>query len=314
MLFDANVGMNDVLNQIIWMSSVSDIMDTLIATGVGAVIFVVLFGVVQCFFGYKVFRFELGVLGAAGLGLATYMGCRFLLHYSGGKLIAWTAFAAFMGAGMLFTVSAIIVFLTTLVGTTIALVLGSTANGWDMLPQVILVLALGAAVISVIFYRHVIIIGNVIIGAGMIGLIINSLFESALMGTVIGVLFGICGLVTQYWMYISGNRKRREREQEEEVAELAKQTRVVDDTITGVPQVESTDINYAELFPSQQEVEQKLILQDVGLKPREIEEQLERTREAVHTATSTVTAMETAAVSETGTISAGELRSKMKRL
>lgn len=296
MLFDANVGMNDVLNQIIWMSSISDIVNTLIATGVGAVIFVVFMGVIQCFFGYKVFRFELGLLGAAGLGAAAYLGCRFLLHYTGGKLIAWTAFAAFMGAGMLFTVSAIIVFLMTLAGTTIALMLCSSANGWDMLPQVILVLAFAAAVVSILFYRHVIIISNVILGAGMIGLIMSGLFDSSFFGLLIGIVFGVFGLVTQYWMYIAGNRKRRAKEQAEEAEELAKNTKVMDDTIEGVPKAETTEINFAEMFPSQQEVEQKLILKDAGLKPREVKEQ------------------ETAAVSESGTISIGELRSKMKKL
>ena len=126
---DTNVGMEDLLNQIIWTNSIPDIVNMLISMGASVVIVLVLFGVVQCFFGYKVFRFELGFLGAAAMGTATYLGCRFLLHYTGGRLIGWTAFAAFMGAGMLFTVSAIIVFLTTLLGTTVGLMLASNANG-----------------------------------------------------------------------------------------------------------------------------------------------------------------------------------------
>ena len=69
---DTNVGMEDLLNQIIWTNSIPDIVNMLISMGASVVIVLVLSGVVQCFFGYKVFRFELGFLGAAAMGTATY--------------------------------------------------------------------------------------------------------------------------------------------------------------------------------------------------------------------------------------------------
>lgn len=269
MLMEANIKLEDLLNQIVWMSSASDIVDTIIGMGAPVVIGLLLFGVLQCFFGYKLFRFELGLIGGSCFGVAAYLGCRFLLHYAGWKLIGWTAFAAFMGAGMLFTVSGIIVFLFTLAGSTIGLMILNSNQGWDMLPQIMIILALTIAAISVVFYRHVILIGNALFGAALIGFLMSGLFDSSFFGVLIGAVFAVFGLFAQYWMYIVGRRKQREREAAEEAEWLARKSKVVEDDIKGVAKAENTDLDYGILFPSQSDIEKEGILHDEGLKPSE---------------------------------------------
>lgn len=267
MLMEANIGIEDLLDQIVWMSSASDIVNTIIALGAPVVIGLVLFGVLQCFFGYKLFRFELGLLGAGCFGVATYLGCRFLLHYAGWKLIGWTAFAAFMGAGMLFTVSGIIVFLLTLAGSTIVLMVLNSNQGWDMLPQIIIIIALTIASISVVFYRHVILIGNTLFGAALIGFLISGLFDSSFFGVITGAIFAVFGLFAQYWMYIVSRRKERERDAAAEAEWLARKSKVVENDIKGVDKAESTDLDYGVLFPSQSDIEEEEVLHNEGLKP-----------------------------------------------
>lgn len=267
---EANINLEDLLNQIVWMSSASDIVDTIIGMGAPVVIGLLLFGVLQCFFGYKLFRFELGLIGGSCLGVAAYLGCRFLLHYTGWKLIGWTAFAAFMGAGMLFTVSGIIVFLVTLAGTTIALMILNSSQGWDMLPQIMVILALTVAAISVVFYRHVILIGNALFGASLIGFLMSGLFDSSFFGVLIGAVFAVFGLFAQYWMYIVGRRKQKAKEAAEEAEWLARKSKVVEDDIKGVDKTENTDLDYGILFPSQSDIEKEVgVLHDEGLKPAE---------------------------------------------
>ena len=267
MLMEANIKLEDLLNQIVWMSSASDIVHTIIALGAPVVIGLLLFGVLQCFFGYKLFRFELGLIGASCFGVAAYLGCRFLLHYAGWKLIGWTAFAAFMGAGMLFTVSGIIVFLFALVGSTIALMVLNSSQGWDMLPQIIIIIALAVAAISVVFYRHVILIGNTLFGAALIGFLMSGLFDSSFFGVITGAVFAVFGLFAQYWMYIVGRRKQRERDAAEEAKWLARKSKVVEDDIKGVDKAESTNLDYGVLFPSQSDIEEEGVLHNEGLKP-----------------------------------------------
>lgn len=218
-------GLNDVLNEIIWMRSISDIVKTLIAAGAAAVIVVVLLAVLQCFFGYRIFRYEMALIGAVGCGAAMYVGGIFLLHYSGGKLIAVTIAAAVLGAGMLFSVSAILVFLISLLTTTVALMVASSKNGWGLLPEMIIVISVATALICTILYKHAIIIGNVFLGAGTLGMIVAGLFQSQVFGWVVGGVFGVLGLFCQYWMLVRSNRKRKEQEEREEAEWRRKQQR-----------------------------------------------------------------------------------------
>ena len=53
-------GVEDLLNQIVWLGSPTEIVKTIIDMGAPIVIALILLGVIQCFFGYKVFRYELG--------------------------------------------------------------------------------------------------------------------------------------------------------------------------------------------------------------------------------------------------------------
>jgi hypothetical protein len=340
----ANTGIEDVLNQVMWMSPLTDIINSIIAMGAAVVIGIVLLGIVQCFFGYKLFRVELAVIGAVGFGAATYLGCRFLLHYAGSKLILWTAFAAFMGAGMLYTVSAIIVFLVTLLGMTIGLMVANHAQGWDMLAQVIVVIAVAVALVAMLLYRHVIIVGNVVFGAGLIGLIMAGLFESAFFGGLIGCVFGVAGLITQYWMYIAGNRKRKAKEDAEEALEMAKKTKVISQEIPNVPSAESVSRTTA--TGAAVSVNPVLRAKAAAMDARQTEDvktaatDTRRTQDRRATATNThgtegrrttdtrrtervnvtmpqpeeTVNPQPATVSETGTITVGELRSKMKKV
>ena len=117
---------------------------------------------------------------------------------------------------MLFTVSAIMVFIITLLASTITLMVIGTQQEWAALGQIVLVISLAIAIVATIFYRHVILIGNALLGAGLIGFLLAGLFESDFFGLVVGICFAVFGLIVQYWMYIVGRKKEKLRKQEEE--------------------------------------------------------------------------------------------------
>ena len=249
-------GLEDVLNEIVWMKSLPEIMNTVVQMGAAAVSIIFVISILQCFFGYTVFRYELALIGAGGLGVVTYLGGRFLLDWSGSQLIGATIFAALMGAGMLFNVSAIIVFLLTLGGTTIALTILSTSQHWDLLPQVIIIISLAVSLICLILYRHVIIWGNVILGAGTIGLVMASLMKSDMAGYIFGGVCAVIGLVLQYMMYFRKKRKEKAADEKWENEHLSIETTMVDDEVPGVPKVESTDLT--DVFLSQTDMELRM--------------------------------------------------------
>ena len=255
-LFPSEPGLNDVLNEIIWMKSLSEIAKTIIAAGGIAVVAVVLFSILQCFLGYTVFRYELAIIGAAGLGAATYVVGNFILHWTGAKLIAATAFAAFMGAGMLFNVSAIMVFLIAVGSITFALMMNSAKYNWDLLPQVIIIIAVTTGVVCLILYKHVIIIGNAVMGAGTLGILLATMFESDVVGYVFGGVFGLLGLITQYVMLVRKKRREKEKDAKWEAQRLAKKTKMLDDEVPGVPKAESVDLT--DVFPTQSDMERRL--------------------------------------------------------
>ena len=249
-------GLEDVLNEIVWMKSLPEIMDTLIKMGTLAVVIIFIISILQCFFGYTVFRYELALVGAGAFGVVMYLAGRFLLHWTGAQLTGATLFAAFMGAGMLFNVSAIIVFLFTLVGSTVALTIMNASQHWDMLPQVIIVISLAIALICLIVYKHVIIIGNVVLGAGTLGLMMAALMDSDTAGYICGGVCAVIGLVIQYVMYFRKKRKEKAADAKWESEHLAKETTMVDDEVPGVPKVEDTDLT--DVFPSQVDMERRM--------------------------------------------------------
>lgn len=356
---------NDLLNQIIWMHSISDILDAFVAIGPGVVIGMVVLGVIQCFFGYKLFRYEMAVLGGGALGVGTYVILRFLLHYTGKKLMFWTGFAAFMGAGMMFTVSAILVFLTTVLAMGAFLFFYGTQQGWTLMPKTMVIIAVFVGIIAMILYKHVLMISQSLMGATLIGLFITHVFESEFMGLVLGIVFAVLGLITQYWMYFVWRKKekQKDKEAEEEYAKkqamkLAKKSSVVDNRIDGVAEVNS-QLDYNKMFPSQSELDAKKtasstvskenVLSDSGLGTRTAagrpapkvkapvapapkpaapkmsaksdmlrEAQSDMVGRSVNDALQTAAAKEKSplepSVSETGTISVGDIKSKMVRV
>ena len=359
---------NDLLNQIIWMHSISDILDAFVAIGPGVFVGMVVLGVIQCFFGYKLFRYEMAFFGAAGLGVGAYLALRFLLHYTGKKLVLWTAFAAFMGAGMMFTVSAILVFLATVLAVGAFLFFYGMKQGWTMMPTTMIVISVIIGIIAMILYKHVLMISQSLMGATLIGLFITHVFESEFMGLVLGIVFAVLGLITQYWMYFISRKKekQKDKEAEEEYAKkqamkLAKKSKVVDDHIDGVTEVDS-QLDYGKMFPSQSELDAKRtasvtpqetnkVIADPGLRPQTVggrpapkvktqaaptsvpkpatpkmsakadmlrEAQSDMVGKSVNDALEAAAAKEKASlepsISETGTISVGDLRSKMKRV
>lgn len=362
---------NDLLNQIIWMHSISDILDAFVAIGPGVVIGMVVLGVIQCFFGYKLFRYEMAALGASVLGVGTYVILRFLLHYTGNKLIFWTAFAAFMGAGMMFTVSAILVFLTTVVAMGAFLFFYGTKQGWTLMPNTMIIIAVFVGIIAMILYKHVLMISQSLMGATLIGLFITHVFESEFMGLVLGIVFAVLGLITQYWMYILWRKKEKRKDKEAEEAyakkqaqKLAKKSKIVDNHIDGVAEA-NPQLDYSKMYPSQTDLAAKTssgvpqkqanTISDSGLASAQQSRtasgrpaprlktapmvtanpqpatprmsgktdmlrgaQSDMVGKSVNDALETATAKEKSpldpTISETGTISVGDLKSKMKRV
>ncbi len=319
--------MEDLLNQIIWLRPTDEILDAILAFGTPVVIGLLIFGIVHCFFGRIIFRFEMAFLGAGGLGTATYLGLKYLIHYDDTtKLYAWVAFAAFMGFGMMFTVSAILIFMLTLFGVAGYFTLQNTLGNTFMTPTMIIIVSVIAALIAGILYKHVLILLSVGMGAGMVGVLCGKLFGDDFFGLVVGVIFGILGLVTQYWMYILIRRreKRLDREEKEEklARKAAKHTKVVNPAIEGVDSIAETPIDYSKVYMSQTEVEKEMptdrkpvdTVADTGtfsttllkpdLKQAIIDEvKMESKEEEPLTR-----------VTDTGTISTGDMVSKMKRV
>ncbi|MBQ4232456.1 MAG: hypothetical protein II699_04190 [Lachnospiraceae bacterium] len=250
----------DLLNQIIWLRPSDEIIDSIIAFGPPVVIGILVFGLIHCFFGRIIFRYEMALIGAGGLGAATYIGLKYLVHYDDTTaLYGWTAFAAFMGFGMMFTVSAILIFMLTLIAMTGYLAVQNTIQCWNMSPAMIIIIAAAVALIAGILYKHVLILLSVIIGAGSAGFMCGRIFDDDFFGVIITVVFGLLGLFVQYWMYIKIRRREKEldaEEKEEKLAKkIAKKTKVVDPTIEGVDTVPETPVDYSKVFMSQTEVD-----------------------------------------------------------
>ena len=250
----------DLLNQIIWLRPTDEIIDTIIAFGPPVVIGILVFGLIQCFFGRIIFRYEMALIGAVGLGAATFIVLKYLIHYEDTTaLYGWTAFAAFMGFGMMFTVSAILIFVLTLIVATGYFAIQNTLQGWNLTPAVIVVIAVAIALIAGILYKHVLIFLSVIIGAGSAGILCGRIFDDDFFGVIITVVFGLLGLFVQYWMYIKIRRRNKELDKEEKEEKLAKKiakkTKVLDPAIEGVDSVEETPVDYSKVFMSQTEIE-----------------------------------------------------------
>ncbi len=327
-------GVEDLLNQIVWLSSPTEIVKTIIDMGAPIVIALILLGVIQCFFGYKVFRYELGLIGAVGLGAATYLGCRFLLHYTGFKLYGYTVFAAFMGGGMLFTVSAIMVFIISLLSSTITLMVIGTQQEWAALGQIVIVISLAIAIVATIFYRHVILIGNALLGAALIGFLLAGLFESDFFGLVVGICFAVFGLIVQYWMYIVGRKKEKLRQQEEESAERQEKKQekeqgkqkkeepekreetlrepVIARPRRVDPKTARISVPDGERISPSGQPEARQPRPQVSVRPTEQKPSV--LREAPVTETPKEEQVKTPVMTETGTITIGDFKSHMKRL
>lgn len=241
-----NSNLEDIANQILWMNSLKDIVQSILDLGLGVVIGVILLSVLQVFFGYIIFRYEMGLIGASVMGAGCFVALKYLLHYKGAKLVLWTAFAAFMGGGMMFTVSAIIVFLVAVLGAGGAVMYFNLTGDLEIPYLAVAVIALAAGLICALLYRHVIIIGNVITGSTVIGLVLYGLFESRNMSLIVGSIFAVLGLITQYAMYISHVKKEKKKDLEYENQQIAGKTKVVDEKIKGVKEYE--DISSPNLF------------------------------------------------------------------
>lgn len=250
----------DLLNQIIWLRPTDEIIDSIIAFGPPVVIGILVFGLIHCFFGRIIFRYEMAFIGAAGLGVATYIGLKYLVHYEDTTgLYGWTAFAAFMGFGMMFTVSAILIFVLSLIAMTGYLAIQNTIQGWDMSPAMIIIIAVAVALVAGILYKHVLIFLSVIIGAGSAGFLCGRIFDDDFFGVIITVVFGLLGLFVQYWMYIKIRRREKELDKEEKEEKLAKKiakkTKVIEPAIEGVDSIPETPVDYSKVFMSQTEIE-----------------------------------------------------------
>ncbi len=250
----------DLLNQIIWLRPSDEIIDSIIAFGPPVVIGILVFGLIHCFFGRIIFRYEMALIGAGGLGTATYIGLKYLVHYDDTTaLYGWTAFAAFMGFGMMFTVSAILIFMLTLIAMTGYLAVQNTLQSWNMSPAMIIIIAAAVALIAGILYKHVLILLSVIIGAGSAGFMCGRIFGDDFFGVIITVVFGLLGLFVQYWMYIKIRRREKQLDAEEKeeklVKKIAKKTKVVDPAIEGVDSIPETPVDYSKVFMSQTEVD-----------------------------------------------------------
>ncbi len=275
----------DLLNQIIWLRPSDEIIDSIIAFGPPVVIGILVFGLIHCFFGRIIFRYEMAFIGAAGLGTATFIALKYLVHYEDTTaLYGWTAFAAFMGFGMMFTVSAILIFVLSLAAMTGYLAIQNTLQGWDMTPTMIILIAVAVALIAGILYKHVLIFLSVIIGAGSAGFLCGRIFDDDFFGVIITVVFGLLGLFVQYWMYFKIRKREKEldaEEKEEKLAKkIAKKTKIVNPEIEGVDMVPETPVDYSKVFMSQTEVENSTEL-PTYLKAKDEDVKVESVKEEV---------------------------------
>lgn len=335
----------DLLNQIIWLRPADEIIDAILAFGTPVVVGILVFGIIQCFFGRIIFRFEMAFLGAGALGTATYIGLKYLVHYQDkGEMYAWVAFATFMGFGMMFTVSAILMFMLTALGVGGYLLLQNTLGNNYLTPTAMIIIAVFCGLVAGILYKHMLIFLSVGIGSGLVGIVCGKLFGDDFFGVVVGVIFAILGLVTQYWMYILIRRreKRLDREEKEErlARKMAKKSKVIDPAIEGVDSIAETPIDYSKVYMSQAEIEKEVptylkpvdTVSDTGtfstslLKP-DIKSELKgdsvpkpRTNPAstaLHKESKPEVIKEDeplTRVTDTGTISTGDMISKMKRV
>lgn len=130
-----------------------------VSLGVG-----ILIGVVQCFWGYRLFRFVLGIVGfLIGAALGWAIGLSFIGEQWGAILGA--ILGGLIGAGLFSALYFLGVFV---MGAFLGAILGATllgVAGLDQIPVVLIVLAVIGGIIAVVFQKAMIILSTAFSGS-----------------------------------------------------------------------------------------------------------------------------------------------------
>ena len=163
-------------------------------------VFGIIFGAIECFFGYRLFRlvttisgfFVGGLLGGIIGGIVSGEGAGALFGFLLiGILGGWLAFklyklavfvTCFLGGGI--------------IGLGIGLIGGEIELGLSLSP----ILGILAGVLGVIFTKPVIIIVTSFSGGTAMGAALDDLLNGDGLGTLLGILLGVVGVFLQYWM------------------------------------------------------------------------------------------------------------------
>lgn len=162
--------------------------------------FGIIFGAIECFFGYRLFRivtmisgfFVGGLLGGIIGGIVSGEGAGALFGFLLiGILGGWLAFKLYKLA----------VFVTCflsggILGLGIGLIGGEIELGLSLSP----ILGIFAGVLGVIFTKPVIIISTSFSGGTAMGAALDGLLNGDGLGTFLGVLLGVAGVFLQFWM------------------------------------------------------------------------------------------------------------------
>jgi len=206
------------------MNAIEELINTLSQSMQGAfivlVIAAVIIAVVQCFFGYRIFKIVLGIVGFATGAVLIYMLVHYVFSGSLPFLLLGALAGGVAGALLLLSLYNVGVFL---MGVLLIGILGVAFSGFTVPnPIVILILAIAMGVVSLIFQRFSIIISTAfgsawiaVTGTGYLlgekGAISSYGLQGAALYTTIGIwiLLGIAGVIVQYKLLPKETEERR---------------------------------------------------------------------------------------------------------
>lgn len=176
------------------MTDIIEFMDDL---GTFMVMVVMLYGATVCFFGYKLFRFQVAFLGFL-------VGA--ILGYGGGFLgsgeetvAALTALVlGILGGWLAYTFYLLSVFLNNFALSTFGLGVLAGLNGGDVFSEITVVGGLIVGVLSLFFVKPIIIITTGLSGGLTTGASIATLLGMGKFGILLGVIMGSFGVFFQF--------------------------------------------------------------------------------------------------------------------
>ena len=162
--------------------------------------FFVIFGALECFFGYKLFRIMTAIVGFLVGGLIGAMVCAILVGEPAGAFFGFLVFGA-LGSWLSFKLYKLAIFvLCFLLGGILGLGLGLMSGDMEAAPLLIVLLGILLGVLGVVLTKPVIIISSALGGGISIGASLDAFLGGDGVGVYIGLLIGVLGIFLQFWM------------------------------------------------------------------------------------------------------------------